>query len=90
MTTISTPEGLSAFGWLQIIHGLSLEINTTMKLSRRGSLLAVCARKGYTGPTRGTAKNKGLALRWAIEQIQAIDPEYTAKGVVARALEATS
>lgn len=90
MTTIDTPEGIAAFGWLQVIHGLALEINTEMKLSRGGNLMTVLARRGYTGPVRGTRKNKGLALRWAIEQLKVINPAYEPKATVARALEVTA
>lgn len=90
MSMIDTAEGISAFGWLQVIHALALEINTTMKLSRGVNLMKVVQNRGYTGPVRGTRANKQLALKWAIEQIQTIDPNYVAKGTVARALEATA
>jgi hypothetical protein len=90
MTIIDTPEGIAAFGWLQVIHGLALEINTGMKLSRGGNLMTVLVRRGYTGPERGTKKNKGLALRWAIEQLQVIDPTFTPRTTVVRALEETA
>lgn len=87
MTTIDTPEGISAFGWLQVIHGLGLEINTGMKLSRGGNLMLVLKNRGYEGPVRGTVKNKGLALVWCLEQIRKIDPTYETSATTKRALE---
>lgn len=86
MTVIDSPEGLSAFGWLQVIHGLGLEINTGMKLSRGGNLMKLCAAKGYTGPVRGTVDNKRKALEWAIGKLREIDPAYQYGTVIARAL----
>lgn len=86
MTTIDTPEGLSAFGWLQVIHGLGLEINTGMKLSRGGNLMTLCQRRGYTGPVRGTVENKRKALEWAVGKLREIDPGYQPGNLITRAL----
>lgn len=80
---IDTPEGIAAFGWLQLIHALALEINTSMKLSRGVNIMAVAASRGYNGPTRGTLKNKKLALEWAVKQL---DPGYVPGSVVSSAL----
>lgn len=90
MSMIDTPEGIAAFGWLQVIHALALEINTSMKLSRGVNLMKVVQSRGYTGPVRGTKPNQRLALKWAIEQLQTINPDYVASGTVARALEETA
>jgi hypothetical protein len=53
---IDTPEGIAYFRLLAIKHGLSIEINTGMKMSR-GSLLTVINNQFGT-----SFKKKALAL----------------------------
>jgi hypothetical protein len=42
---VDTPEGIRAFHMLQVIGALSLEVNTGMKFSNRGSVMAVAQRQ---------------------------------------------
>lgn len=82
---IEGADNIRVAGLLQMLHMLGLEINTGLKHSR-GPLLPILARVGYTGPTRGTVKNKRAAMQWLVEQITAARPGYEVSASVARAM----
>jgi hypothetical protein len=65
---------------LQVIHGLSLEINTGMRLSSKGSVVAVANR--ITGRND---RSKKTALRAMIALMSELDPTWTASDRVAKA-----
>ena len=53
-TVVMTDEHTKLFHYMQLIHGLALEINTGMRLSNRGSVMN--AAKRVSGSGKGTKK----------------------------------
>lgn len=76
-------KGIEAFKILQVIHGLSIEIVTGMKLSNRGSALDYARKYGIIeGRT-----TKKAALKAAIAAMKKLDPQYEPKASVQKALD---
>lgn len=71
--TSITGDEVNLFRYLQVMHGLALEINTGMKLSSRGSVMQVGQR--ICGSTKRT--KKGVLrdmVAYAREQFPAWEP----------------
>lgn len=83
MSDALTGKGIEAFKVLQVIHGLSIEIVTGMKLSNRGSALD---RARAYGIIEGRTTKKA-ALKAAIAAMRQIDPQYEPKASVKKALD---
>lgn len=67
---------------LQVVHALSLEINTGMKLSSKGSVLAVSNRILGRNDRRKVA-----ALIAMVEHLMSLDPTWSPSARVAAAIE---
>lgn len=81
-TIIEGPENIRKFTVLQVIHALSLEIVTGMKISSRGSALDAARIQGIiTG-----RKTRKQALEAAVAAMKELEPEYVPSKSVARAL----
>jgi hypothetical protein len=77
---ITTPEGIAFYRLLTVAHGLALEINTGMKMTRQ-SVLAVAQRDGLT-----VKRTKKGALRDVVKALKAAQPDYAESASVARAM----
>lgn len=79
--TIDTPEGIQMVRLLAILHGLALEVNTGMKMSRGVSVLAVAQRDGLT-----VKRTKRGALKDVLAYVQKVNPDYQPGETITRAL----
>lgn len=89
MTVLDTPSQIQAFGLLQLIHRLALEINTSMKF--RQSTLAVVQRlafevDGTEVPVTNKRTKKGALKDLVDAYVKYVDPNYEVKSTVAQAL----
>jgi len=80
-TVVLTGAGVHMFRYLQLIHGLALEINSGMKLSSRGSVMN--AAKEVCGSPKRTKRG---VLADMVKFMRTQDPSYTPSDRVAKAL----
>jgi hypothetical protein len=81
MTMITGEQNIRTFHYLQLIHGLALEINTGMKLSSRGSVMV--AAKKVSGSDKQTKRGVLLDMvRFTMSE----DIRYVASDRVLKAL----
>jgi hypothetical protein len=66
---------------ITLMHSLSLEINTGMRATKF-ALIPIAKQMGYKGKAK-----KIDALRWTIEEMRKIDPEFEVKPSIQKALD---
>lgn len=80
---LDTPEQILFFQAARIIHGIALEVNTTMKVSSRGNILDAARTIGLIPQGRTTKK---AALRRAVATMKLNYPTWEPSASITRAL----
>jgi hypothetical protein len=82
-TVITGPEQVHVARMLATIHGMHIELRTSMRLSRGRSAFTIAAEQGWTPSRTHNVKN----LRAMVDSIRKVHPTYEPTGTLATTLE---